>query len=111
MASEEYTTLFGEKIDVIAETDGLYLQLTHILMRNKDFEDALDKGELTEPAVKAIAGAFEAVFERNRRLANIILSDKKAQEELTRFWFARCYAEVQAHVAYGEAFKRAQAIT
>ena len=104
-------TIFGEEVDVLAETDGLYLQLINILHRNEDFSAALEKGELTDAACAAIADAFDEVFDRNRRLANIFLTDKKARESFTGFWFARCYAEVQANAAYNAAFKRARAET
>lgn len=103
------TTIFGEEIDILAETDVLYLQLINILHRNPHFEAALEAGELTEAATKAIAAAFDEVFERNRRLANILLSDKQAMEQFTSFWFARSYAEVQANAAYTDAFRRARA--
>lgn len=100
-------TVFGEEVDLMAETDGLYLQLIHILQRNDDFNAALEKGEMTEDAVAAISGAFDEVFDRNRRLANIFLADKEAREQITRFWFARSYAEVQANASYESAFRRA----
>lgn len=106
---DQTQTIFGEEVDIIAETDVLYLQLINILHRNRDFEAALDKGELTPEATSAIAAAFNEVFERNRRLANILLSDKQAMEQFTSFWFARSYAEVQANAAYADAFKRARA--
>lgn len=104
----QHTTAFGEEVDVIAETDVLYLQLINILHRNADFAAALDAGELTDAATKAIAAAFEEVFDRNRRLANILLSDRQAMEQFTSFWFARSYAEVQANAAYSAAFRKAQ---
>jgi hypothetical protein len=72
-----------------------------------DFNAALDKGELTAEANVAIAAAFDEVFERNLRLANIFLADKDAREEVTKFWFARAYAEVQASKVYNDAFRRA----
>lgn len=101
------TTAFGEAVDPIAETDGLFLQLIHVLSGNEAFERALTTGQLTDEAKQAIADSFEAVFERNRRLADIILSDREARQQFTAFWFARSYAEVQAHRAYTDAFRRA----
>lgn len=104
------TTIFGETIDPIAEVDVLYMQLINILVRNPAFNDALEKGEMTDEAKKAIAGAFDEAFERNRRLANIFLTDKEAREQVVNFWFARSYAEAQASVAYEKAFQRAQKV-
>lgn len=104
------TTIFGEQVDVIVETDVLYMQLINILHRDKRFEDALDAGKLTDEARSAIADAFEETFERNRRLANIFLTDREAREQFIGFWFSRCYAEVQANAAYTAAFKRAAKI-
>lgn len=103
------TTIFGETVDPQAEVEVLYLQLINILHRDARFEAALTKGELTDDACAAIASAFDEVFERNRRLANIFLTDKAAREALTRFWFARSYAEVQAGAAFQSAFKAASA--
>lgn len=103
------TTAFGERIDPVAEAEVLYLQLINILARDEQFEAALAKGELTDEATAAIADAFDQVFERNRRFANIFLADQQARREVTRFWFARCYAEVQASAAYFKSFNSAAA--
>lgn len=100
----DHKTIFGETIDPMAEVEVLYLQLINILNRDPRFEAALEKGTLTDEACAAIASAFDTVFERNRRLADIFLTDKAAREALTRFWFARSYAEVQASAAFQAAF-------
>ena|SRR5579883_732716 len=93
--------------ELFNEVDGLYCQLVNILHRDERFEQALAKGELTDEACQAIAAAFDEVFERNRRLADIFLADKMARQEITRFWFARGYAEVQANAAFNRALKTA----
>lgn len=100
-------TICGDEVNLIEQTDILFQQLVGILYSDKRFNDALDKGELTDEATQAIAAAFDEVFERNRRLANIFLADKEAREQVTGFWFARAYAEVQASTAYNNAFRRA----
>jgi hypothetical protein len=100
-------TIFGEEVNLLEQTDILFAQLVNILYANPDFNAALDRGELTADATTAIAGAFDEVFERNRRLANIFLTDKEAREQVTNFWFARAYAEIQASKVYNDAFRRA----
>lgn len=102
-------TIFGDEVNLLEQTDILFSQLINILYANADFNSALDKGELTPEATTAIARAFDAVFERNRRLADILLSDKAALEQVTKFWFSRAYAEVQASKAYNDAFRRSRA--
>jgi hypothetical protein len=101
------TTVLGEEFDPVVEADVLYLQLINILHRNPDFESALTAGVLTDEAKNAIAGAFDEVLERNRRIANILLADKESMAAFTAFWFARSYAEVQASAVYGKAFREA----
>lgn len=100
-------TIFGDEVNLLEQTDLLFAQLVNILYANPDFNHALEQGALTADAKVAIAAAFDEVFERNRRLANIFLSDKKAREEVTNFWFARAYAEIQASKVYNDAFRRA----
>lgn len=101
-------TILGDEVNLLEQTDILFAQLINILYANPDFNAALDKGELTPDATTAITGAFDEVFERNRRLAEILLSDKKVLEQVTGFWFARAYAEVQASKAYNDAFRKAK---
>lgn len=100
-------TIFGDEVNLLEQTDLLFAQLVNILYANPEFNAALDKGVLTPNATEAIAGAFDEVFERNRRLADIFLSDREAREQVTSFWFARAYAEVQASKVYNDAFRRA----
>lgn len=104
-------TIFGDEVDLLEQTDILFAQLVNILYANQDFNDALAKGELTPAATAAIAASFDEVFERNRRLANILLSDRAALEQIAHFWFARAYAEVQASKSYNDAFRRAAALS
>ncbi len=89
----------------------LYLQVIDVLRRDLRFsgyfQAALQTGELTDAARRAIAGAFDVVFERNRRLADIFLNDMTARAEIVRFCFARSYAEVQAAAEFQAAFKTA----
>lgn len=101
-------TILNEEVDLMAETDALYVQLIHILHNEPAFETALMKGQLDAAAKDAIAKAFDEVFERNRRLMNIFLADKEAFNAFAGFWFARSYAEVQANKAYTDAFRRAR---
>lgn len=105
-------TILNEEVDLMAETDALYVQLIHILHNEPAFESALTRGgELDAAAKGAIAKAFDEVFERNRRLMNIFLADKEAFNAFAGFWFARSYAEVQANKAYNDAFRRARKAT
>jgi hypothetical protein len=106
MMSGTAKTIFGDEVNLLEQTDILFAQLVNILYANADFNTALDKGELTPEATTAIASAFDEVFDRNRRLANIFLADREAREQVTKFWFARAYAEVQASKVYNDAFRR-----